>query len=173
MTIIFDEKLSKVSNLLIVRIPLSASKELSSRGMVMVKGTMNDITFRAPLEPDGKGSHWLDVSSFINQEMGVDVGSTVSFNIEQTNEWIEPDIPEDIMVSIIKNDVLDQWNSITTRSRWEWIRWIRSTKNSDTRNKRIHVACSKLFQGDKNPCCFDTSRCTVPDISKSGVLFDE
>ena len=66
---------------------------------------------------------------------------------------------------------IDQWNSLTTKARWEWLRWIRSTKNLDTRQKRINVACDKLQKGDKRPCCFDASRCTIPEVSKSGVLF--
>ena len=63
-------------------------------------------------------------------------------------------------------------DAINAKSRWEWLRWIRSTLNPETRSKRIKVAASKLENGAKTPCCFDTARCTVPDVSKSGVLID-
>lgn len=46
---------------------------------------------------------------------------------------------------------MDQWNLITTKARWDWLRWIRATANSETRKKRIDVACSKLQKGDTNP----------------------
>lgn len=172
MTIAFQEKLSAIGPLQVIRIPLKWSKKLPSRGMVMIRGTINDIPFIAPLEPDGKGSHWLEVTPLLSKEAGIDIGETVSLKIEAVDEWIEPEIPESIMSVIIESDVLEQWNSVTTKAKWEWLRWIRSTKNPETRKKRILVACSKLKEGDKRPCCFDTTRCTVNEVSKSGVLLD-
>lgn len=172
MTITFEAKRLRIGPLELIKIPLSSGKELSSRGMVMVKGTINGVDFKIPLEPDGKGSHWLELDPLLNKEIGGDIGETVFMTMKQMDEWIEPEIPEDIMDAITKADVLEQWHAITTRSRWEWIRWIRSTKSERTRNKRISVACSKLQDGDKNPCCFNASLCTVTDVSKSGVLLD-
>ncbi|MBU3113404.1 YdeI/OmpD-associated family protein [Clostridium lacusfryxellense] len=170
MSIIFESKLLKIGHLQVIRIPLDSSKKLPSRGMVMVRGTINNLNFKAPLEPDGKGSHWIEVSTLLSEEAGMSIDKTVFLNIEPINEWIEPEVSEDIMNEIINSNVLNQWNSINAKSRWEWVRWIRSTLNLDTRNKRINVMCSKLQNGDKKPCCFDTTRCTVTDVSKSGVL---
>lgn len=171
MSIFFEAALLEIHSLKIIKIPLSSSEKLPSRGMVMIQGTMNDVTFNVPLEPDGKGSHWFEVSDTLSKEAGVIVGQTLSFNIEPVNEWIEPEIPKDIMDAIVKTGLINQWNSITTKARWDWLRWIRSTNNPATRQKRIDVACSKLQKGDKRPCCFDRSRCTIPNVSKSGVLF--
>ena len=172
MSIIFETKLSKIGHLQVIRIPLDSSEKLPSRGMVMVQGTINNVYFKAPLEPDGKGSHWIEVSALLSEEAGISIDKTVFLNIERINEWIEPEIPEDIMNEIINSNVLNQWDSINSKSRWEWLRWIRSTLNPETRNRRINVMCSKLQNGDKKPCCFDTTRCTVTDVSKSGVLLD-
>jgi hypothetical protein len=140
--------------------------------MVMVQGTINNVNFKAPLEPDGKGGHWIEVSTLLSEEAGISIDETVFSNIEPINEWIEPEIPEDIMNGIINSDVLNQWNSTNAKSRWEWFRSIRSTLNPETRSRRINVMCSKLQNGAKKPCCFDASRCTVTDVSKSGVLLD-
>lgn len=172
MSISFEAALSKIESKNIVKIPLSSSETMPSRGMVMVQGTMNDIHFKAPLEPDGKGGHFFVISDLLLEETGITAGQTMSFTVELLKEWIEPEIPEDIMDAIIGAGLLNQWNSLTTKARWEWFRWIRSTKNPQTRNKRIDAACSKLQKGSRRPCCFDTTRCTIPDISKSGVLND-
>lgn len=172
MTIKFESKLSKVGPLKIIKIPLTESEKFSSRSMVMVKGRINDAYFKGTLEPDGKGSHWIEVNPLLNEEIGVDIGESVSLNLEQIDEWIEPELPEDIIDAFTKANVLKQWSAITTRARWEWIRWIGSTKNSETRKKRINTACSKLEKGDKNPCCFNTTLCTVTEVSKSGILLD-
>ena len=172
MSITFDEKLLKLGSRFVIKIPLNISKNLPSRGMAMVKVTINEIDFIVPLEPDGEGSHWLEVLPSLVIKIGLEIGKTVSLKIEPMDEWIEPDVPEDIMDAIISSDLLNAWNSITIKAKWDWIRWIRSTSNPDTRKKRINVACSKLLNGDTRPCCFDRTRCTITDISKSGVLLE-
>ncbi|MGF7144857.1 hypothetical protein HNQ56_003290 [Anaerotaenia torta] len=172
MSIFFEAAPSEIETRKIIRIPLSSSQMLPSRGMVMIQGTMNGIAFQAPLEPDGKGSHWFEVSDVLIEETGIAADRPASFQIDPVDEWTEPEMPADIIEAIRKADLTNQWNAITVKARWEWLRWIRSTSNPATRQKRIDVACSKLQKGDKRPCCFDASRCTVPEVSKSGVLFD-
>lgn len=172
MSITFEAVSSKINSRKVIRIPLSSGENLPSRGMVMIQGTINGVFFHAPLEPDGKGSHWFEVSDLLSEELGIMAGQTVSINIEPVDEWIEPEIPGDIMDAIIKNGLTGQWNTLTTKARWDWLRWIRSTNNTATWQKRIDVACSKLQKGDKRPCCFDRTRCTIPELSKSGVLID-
>ena len=172
MEITFKGTLVNIGPIDFIRIPLSLSGKLPSRGMVMGRVVINNIEFILPLEPDGKGSHFIEINELILNEVGIQVGDKVNVNIEPLDEWIEPEIPKDMMEGIINSNVLNQWNSITTKAKWDWIRWIRSTNNVDTRNKRINVACSKLLNGDKNPCCFDRTRCTIPSVSKSGVLLD-
>ena len=172
MEIIFEAKLSKIGPRQIIIIPLSASEKLPSRGMVMVQGTINTLPFNAPLEPDGKGSHWFEVSNKLKEAAKLEVGGSVDLILEPIKTWLEPEIPKDIMDEIDKANLMDKWNSITTKARWDWLRWIRATANPETRKKRIAVACSKLQNGDTNPCCFDRTRCTITDVSKSGSLID-
>ncbi len=130
------------------------------------------VSFQVPLEPDGKGSHWFEVSDLLLEEVGVNLGQTVSLTIEPIDDWKEPEIPDEIMDAIIQAGLINKWDAITTKAKWEWLRWIRSTNNPATRQKRIEVACSKLQNGAKRPCCFDGTRCTIPDVSKSGVLIE-
>lgn len=172
MSILLEGTLSELGGRLIVRIPPELSKALPSRGMVMAEGTINGVVFQGPLEPDGKGSHWLEVSDRLRKVMGAAAGDTVALELSPADKWDEPEMPEDIMGAIVRAGLTDRWQAVTTKARWEWLRWIRSTGNPETRQKRIEVACSKLSKGDKRPCCFDATRCTVPEMSKSGVLLD-
>lgn len=173
MSIIFNGKIEKIGTVTVIRIPSNFSKMLPSRGMVMVAGTLNDVPFKAPLEPDGKGSHWLEVSSSLIKETEITTGEILPLNIKPIDDWFEPVVPKDLKDAIIKSDVLQQWNSVTVKARWDWIRWIRFTSNQEIRKKRIDVTCSKLKNDDKRPCCFDRTRCTITNVSKSGVLLDE
>ena len=168
----FKAELSQIGTLKIIRMPLNISEQLSSRGMLMVQGKIDNTSFKTKLEPDGKGSHWIEVNPLLIEKIGIKVGDFANLSIEEMKDWTKPDIPEDIMNSIIKDDLLEEWNSITIKAQWDWIRWIRSTENTETRNKRINVTCSKLKNGDRRPCCFDRTRCTVTSVCKSGLLLD-
>ena len=50
-TIQFKETLFAIDSWTILLLPASASLQLPSRGMVMVKGTIDGNDFQAPLEP--------------------------------------------------------------------------------------------------------------------------
>ena len=168
----FQAVLSAVNNLPLVRLPKEESAKLPSRGMVMVKGTLNEAPFTLPLEPDGKGGHWLEMPESVLKAAGARVGDRVALAFDVTDAWPEPDMPQDIMQGIEATGLLSAWLSLTVKARWSWLRWIRATLNADTRQKRIRVAVDKLSRGDRRPCCFNAAGCTVPTVSKGGILRD-
>lgn len=166
----FKADLIEIANKKIVHIPVEFSQALPSRGLVMAKVLIDGIDAVLPIEPDGKGSHWFELNDNLLNEIDAKVGDCFDVDLEPVKEWPEPDMPEDIMSGLEAEGLLEFWKSITTKAKWEWLRWIRSTNNPDTRAKRIEVAGSKMKAGDKRPCCFNASSCTVPEVSKSGVL---
>lgn len=168
----FSEKIINVGGNRIVHIPLEVSKAFPSRGMVMGRGTVGGFPVDLALEPDGKGSHWFMVSESLFAALGADENEMVTVALDILDEWYEPDVPNDLYQALESADLVDTWLSLTTKARWEWIRWIRFTNNPDTRKKRIDVTCSKLESGKRRPCCFDLSRCTDTSVSKNGVLLD-
>lgn len=162
----FTAKLSQIGTYNIIRLPKEASDKLPSRGLVMVEGTINGFAFKEALEPDGNKGHWLHVGKEMQNAAGINEGDTASLEITPTQDWTEPKIPADLKEA---NEI---WLDITTLSRWDWIRWIRSTHNPETRKKRINVAFSKLKSGKRSACCFNRSECTIPEVSKGGKLLD-
>jgi len=155
----------------ILALPKSASAKLPSRGMAVITGTINGFPFQAPLEPDGRGSHWFSLDQTMSDAAGIVAGDTVTLAIEPATEWPEPQVPPDLKNALSADPkAYNVWSDITPAARWDWIRWIRSTKQSETRRRRIEVACSKLKAGDRRPCCFNRNLCTEPAISKNGVL---
>lgn len=172
-TIRFEATLFEIGSWTILRLPEDESVKLPSRGQTMVKGTINDFHFQAPLEPDGKWSHWLKVDKMMSQAIGAKAGDTVSVAIEPTKEWPEPEVPKDILTALSTHpEAHDLWMKITPMARWEWVRWIRSTSKDETRKKRIEVAMSKLKSGERRPCCWNRMLCTEPSVSKNGVLLE-
>lgn len=170
-TIRFEAELYKIGSWTVLRLPKSASTQLPSRGMTMVEGTINDHPFKAALEPDGQGSHWLRVDETIREAAGPIVGDPVMLAIEPAKEWTEPELPEDLKRAFEADPKAhDLWLDCTTIARWDWIRWINATAQQETRRRRIEVAFSKLNSGMRRPCCFNRSMCTDPYVSKNGVL---
>ena len=169
----FETKLYKIHDWTILRLPESASAKLPSRGQVMVEGTINGSPLQTPLEPDGKWSHWFRVDTSLSKATGAKAGDTVKLEIEATKNWPEPDVPADIQKGLAAHpETHALWEKITPLARWEWIRWIRGTNQSETRAKRIEVARSKMKHGERRPCCWNRNLSTEPSVSKSGVLLD-
>ncbi len=172
-TIRFEASLFKIGSWTLIRLPKSASAKLPSRGMTMVEGTLNDHRFQAPLEPDGRGSHWFRLDKTMREAAGADAGGTVMLAIEPVKEWSEPKVPADLKNALaVVPQAHTLWREITPMARWDWIRWIGSTKSTETRKRRIEVALSKLKAGDRRPCCFNRTVCTEPYVSNNGVLLE-
>lgn len=47
-----------------------------------------------------------------------------------------------------------QWDHLTPIARRDFISWIDSAKQIDTRKRRIERACSMLAAGKRRPCCY-------------------
>ncbi|MGH9728894.1 MAG: YdeI/OmpD-associated family protein [Candidatus Acidiferrales bacterium] len=126
--------------------------------MTSVEGTINGFPFRATLEPDGQGSHWLRVSRKMGEAAGADAGDVVTLEVAPTREEPEPRVPADLRKALVaapKARAL--WSNITAVARRDWIQWIVSAKQRETRTRRIKNACSMLAAGKRRPCCFDRS----------------
>lgn len=160
----FESHIATIGDRSIVRIPDDASAQLPSRGQVAVTGVLNGTPFSSVLEPDGFKGHWLDLADGAP-------GDTVVGELHPTKDWPEPEVPADLQAALDNApDLAEQWQSITPMARWEWVRWVKATKNPDTRAKRIEVSISKLRGGSRRPCCFDLSSCTDPELAKNGKL---
>ena len=140
----------------------------------MVEGTFNGHAFQAPLEPDGMGSHWFRVSGTMLKAARAEVGDSVSVAVEPMALWPEPKVPADLAGAFASDpEARRLWMGITPVARWDWIRWIGSTRNRDTRAIRIEKTLSKLRSGKRAACCFNRSQCTDPSMSRSGVLLEQ
>jgi hypothetical protein len=169
----FQVKLTAIGSQTILRLPEAASSKLPSRGMSMVEGTFNGHAFQVPLEPDGMGSHWLRVSNAMLKAARAEVGDTVSVALEPMALWPEPKVPADLAEALASDPQVRRfWMDITPVARWDWIRWIGSTRNRDTRTIRIEKTLSKLRSGKRAACCFNRSQCTDPSMSRNGVLLE-
>ena len=169
----FKAKPYQIKKWVILRLPKDASIKLPSKALTMIEGTINDVSFKKVLEPDGRESHWFRVEDDLLKKSKVQIGNTVKMEIWPSKDWIEPEIPEDfkkVLESFPKEYAL--WKDITPNARWDWIRWIRAVKTPETRQKHINVAIDKLKKGIRRPCCFNRNLCSEPAVAHNWVLLD-
>jgi hypothetical protein len=140
-------------------LPKGASAQLPSRGMTAIEGTLNGFSFQSTLEPDGQKSHWLRVDRKLSKAAGADVGDVVTLEIVPAAEEPEPAVPADLRKALwaATPKARALWSEVTPIARRDWIHWITSAKQPETRTRRIKNACSMLAAGKRRPCCFDRS----------------
>jgi hypothetical protein len=133
-------------------LPKNASAKLPSRGMTAIEGTINGFAFQATLEPDGQKSHWLKVDRKLSEAAGADAGDIVTLEIAPAGKETEPEVPTDLrkaLAAAAKARAL--WSDITPNARRDWIHWITSAKQAETRARRIKNACSMLAKWEAPP----------------------
>ena len=139
-------------------LPAAASAKLPSRGMVSVEGTLAGRAFKATLEPDGQGGHWLKVPRALREAAGVDAGDSVALAIVPAAKEPEPRVPADLRQALAASPVAKaQWAAITPVARRDFIQWLATAKQAETRARRIRNACDMLAAGKRRICCFDRS----------------
>jgi Bacteriocin-protection, YdeI or OmpD-Associated/Domain of unknown function (DUF1905) len=140
-------------------LPKHATAKLPSRGMTPIQGTINGFPFQAALEPDGQKSHWLKVDRKLGKSAGAEAGDIVTLEIAPAGKETEPEVPTDLRKALAaaapKARVV--WSDIMPNARRDWIHWITSAKQAETRTRRIKNACSMLAAGKRRVCCFDRS----------------
>lgn len=174
VTIKFITTLYTLKDWLILPIPKDEGVKLPSRGQVCVVGTINNHEFKAVLEPDGRGGHWMRITDELQKAAGVKSGDSVKVEITTNKDWPEPSLPKDLAdaLKIAPQKVKDKWQDITPMARWEWIRWMNATLSQETRKVRIEKTISKLNGKHRRPCCFNLAGCTEPYLMKNGQLIE-
>ena len=162
---------AKAASWTFLTLPKDASAKLPSRGMTTVEGTINGFPFRATLEPDGQRSHWLKVNRKLREAANAQVGDVVTLEIAPLAEEPEPRVPADLRKALAaapKARAL--WSEITPMARRDWIQWIVSAKQRETRARRVDNACAMLAAGKRRVCCFDRSGFYSKSLSSPKAL---
>lgn len=171
-TILFSAKLlrpaEKAGSWAVVTLPKGASAKLPSRGMTMVEGVINSLPFRAALEPDGKGSHWLRVNQAMQIAAGAGAGDTVTVEITRAGDEPEHRTPMDLRKALAAAPPAQAaWADITPMARRDWIFSICTARQPETRTRRIEKACDMLASGKRRLCCFPGIKWEMRENAKS------
>lgn len=139
-------------------LPAAASAKLRTRSALTVEGTINGHVFRAVLQPDGQKSHWLHVTAAMLKGAASRAGEDVAVELAPSAKEIETKVPPDLRKALAGSPKAKAlWSDITPTARRDWIQWIVSAKQAETRARRISNACDMLAGGKRRVCCFDRS----------------
>ena len=152
-------------------LPRAASARLRTRGQTAVDGTLNGARFKAMLDPDGKGSHWLKVSRKLRLAAGAEPQDIVAVEIVPAERAPEPRVPVDLRQALAAAPAARAvWSELTPAARHDWILWITTAKQAATRARRVAGACDRLAGGKRRVCCFDRSGLYGKGISAPRAL---
>jgi len=78
-----------------------------------------------------------------------------SMNPKPASEGSEPRLPKDLRKALAATPVAKaRWRDLTPIARRDFISWIDSAKQPETRRRRIDRACLMLAAGKRRPCCY-------------------
>ena len=78
-----------------------------------------------------------------------------SMNPKPASEGSEPRLPKDLRKALAATPVAKaRWRDLTPIARRDFISWIDSAKQPETRRRRIERARSMLAAGKRRPCCY-------------------
>ena len=111
---------------------------------------MAGFPFRAPLEGGN-----IRISETLLKACGATAGETVTVELTRIGDEPEVMVPTDLQQALgAAPKARALWEVVTPMARREWVRWIASAKQEETRMRRIEVGIDKLSKGMRRPCCF-------------------
>jgi uncharacterized protein YdeI (YjbR/CyaY-like superfamily) len=76
-------------------------------------------------------------------------------NPKPVGEETESRVPADLRKALAAAPLAEAaWRDLTTIAHRDFISWIDSAKQGDTRRRRIERACKNLADGKRRPCCY-------------------
>jgi hypothetical protein len=129
-----------------IRFPYDVMKLYGVKGRVAVKAIFDDqVSYRGSLVKMGTPCHILGITKEIRQKLGKSLGDNIRVIIEQDLEIREVIIPDDVKILLDDNPRAKKYfESLSYTDRKEYIRWIESAKQAETRERRIGIFIGKL-----------------------------
>ena len=153
-------------------LPSKAGAQLLS--VTIVEGIINCYPFRMALESDGEEGHWLKVSEALREAAGAEIGEAVTVEITRVGEEAETRVPKEFSDALAKVPRAEAvWEKITPLARRDWILWIITAKQLETRASRIEKACDMLASGKRRVCCFGGLNWLMKDHGPAGGMWEE
>jgi hypothetical protein len=126
--------------------PYDVQEYYGVKGQVKVKAKFdNAIEYRGSLAKMGMPCHILGITKEIRYLLGKTFGDEIHIELEKDTEERVVNVPDDIAIILFKNPRAKKFfESLSYTDKKEYIRWIETTQNAETRSRRIGIFIEKL-----------------------------
>jgi hypothetical protein len=129
----------------VFRMPFSVEKVFGTRARVPVKGTINGFSFRSSLFPMGDGQHFMMVNKQMWEGAKINPGRLIEVVLQEDTDIRTVKLPRDLKAALSRNKTArDLFEKLSYTHRKEYVRWIESAKQPETRARRIHSAMTMI-----------------------------
>jgi hypothetical protein len=134
-----------------IRFPYDVMKLYGVKGRVAVKAIFDEqVIYRGSLMKMGFPCHVLGITKEVREKLGKNPGDTIKVVIEHDLEVREVIIPEDVKPLLDEHPRAKKYfEGLAYTDRKEYIRWIESAKQEETRSRRIELFIAKLKEKKK------------------------
>lgn len=149
-TLPWPKPIGAADSVFVLPLPGDIAASLPNSISLSIEGILNSFPFRGIME-----THMLRLSKATHAAVGATTGHSI--NIELTRLGAEPEVrvPADLQKALAGDLAAQQtWASTTPVARRDWILWIATARQDQTRLIRIGKACSMLAAGKRRVCCF-------------------
>lgn len=131
-------------------IPFDVPATYGTNGRVSVKGTINRFPFQSSIFPEGDGSFHLMVNKGMQQGAGVKSGDEVEVVLQMDIGERTVEVPADLEKALkLNQDAEAKFAKLSPSARKEYVEWITSAKQPQTRERRIEKAIPLIAEGKR------------------------
>lgn len=134
----------------VLPIPFDVESAFGARGRVSVCGTLNGASFRNSIFPNGNGTHHMMVNKQLQRDAGTGPDAEVDVVIQLDTASRAEKIPSDFARALaVSAQAANLFREFSDSSKNEFIRWIDSAKQKETREARVKKAVERIEAGKK------------------------
>lgn len=135
-----------------IELPINLQSTLAIKAPAGAEGIIEAFPFRAAFDPK---TNSITFSAALLKALAVKTGETISVEITRVGDEPETRAPRDLLEALSSAPrAQTTWENTTPLARRDWILWILTGKQRDTRAIRIRKAVSMLASGKRRVCCF-------------------
>jgi Domain of unknown function (DUF1905)/Bacteriocin-protection, YdeI or OmpD-Associated len=133
-----------------IALPFDVPKVFGSKGRTSVRGTINGHAFRSSIFPDGDGSFHMMMNKALLSGAKASAGDRVKVVMEKDEGKRAMATPPDLARALSKSPAAGKiFKAKTDAFRNEYIVWIASAKQDETRRRRIARAVELISAGKR------------------------
>jgi len=133
-----------------LQVPFDVYNSYGSRGRVSVRGTINGFEFQSSIFPDGEGGFHMMVNKEMQRGAGVKPGDVAHVVMQMDVEKREVAVPPDVEAAMkLNKEAQASFAKMAPSTRKEYVDWITSAKQQETRERRIAKAIPMIAEGKR------------------------